>query len=87
VEVGEDVETRDDVADVEVDVNVDEVEDFVLEVEETPVLEEVLEEREESLYISNLFPAPQYSTLLPGQVKLQSPKAAGADPVPRLFPQ
>jgi len=42
---------------------------------------------EESLYISNLLPAPQYCTGLPGQTKLQSPGAARTDPAPRVLPQ
>jgi hypothetical protein len=47
----------------------------------------VLEEREVSLYNSNLFPAPQYSILLPGQTKLQSPREVRAEPAPRELPQ
>lgn len=47
----------------------------------------VLEAREESLYNSKRFPAPQYSTLLPGHMKLQSPAAARLAPTPRLLPQ
>lgn len=59
------------------------VEERRIEVVETPVLEA----REESWYNSNLFPAPQYSMLLPGHIKLQSPAAARTDPAPRLLPQ
>lgn len=40
-----------------------------------------------SLYICSLFPAPQYSTLFPGQVKLQSVVAANTEPELREFPQ
>jgi hypothetical protein len=42
---------------------------------------------EVSLYSSKRFPAPQYSSEFPGQVKLQSVSAAGTDPALRLFPQ
>jgi hypothetical protein len=47
----------------------------------------VLDASEESWYNSNRFPAPQYSMLLPGHMKLQSPVAARTDPAPRLLPQ
>jgi len=40
-----------------------------------------------TLYISSLFPAPQYSKALPGQVKLQSAVIAKTDPTPRALPQ
>lgn len=61
--------------------------DETLEVE--PVLEEelLLVVREESMYSSSRFPAPQYSKLFPGQRKLQSPAGAGMDPAPRELPQ
>jgi hypothetical protein len=42
---------------------------------------------EVSLYSSKRFPAPQYSSGFPGQVKLQSVSAAGTEPGLRLFPQ
>jgi hypothetical protein len=42
---------------------------------------------EVSLYSSKRFPAPQYSSGFPGQMKLQSVSAAGTDPALRLFPQ
>lgn len=41
----------------------------------------------ETLYSSSLFPAPQYSELLPGQVKEQSLRFAKTLPLLRLFPQ
>jgi len=48
----------------------------------------LLEVDAESLYISNLFPAPQYSYLLPGQVNEQSAwLVAKTDPVLRVLPQ
>jgi len=43
--------------------------------------------RAESMYMSSLSPAPQYSELLPGHTKLQSPGAARTDPGPNLLPQ
>lgn len=61
----------------------DELETVLDDVDETLVVVTA----EESLYISNLFPAPQYCTGLPGQMKLQSPGAARTDPAPRVFPQ
>jgi hypothetical protein len=39
------------------------------------------------LYISNLFPAPQYSYTLPGHTIEQSPAAARTDPVLMTLPQ
>lgn len=57
--------------------------DMRLDVEETLVVVTA----EESLYISSLFPAPQYWTGLPGQMKLQSPGAASTEPSPRVLPQ
>ena len=61
------------------------VENSTVEVETVEPL--VVDTSEESWYISNRFPAPQYSMLLPGHMKLQSPGAARIDPVPRLLPQ
>lgn len=40
-----------------------------------------------SLYNSNLFPAPQYSRLLPGQTKLQSVRASIVDVAASVLPQ
>ena len=79
-----DVLVRDDEEDDEDDdvLVLDELE-LVLDVEETLVVVTA----EESLYISNLLPAPQYCTGLPGQTKLQSPGAARTDPAPRVLPQ
>lgn len=69
------------------------------EVDRTPMLDEVdnddgdvdealvLVTRDASLYISSLFPAPQYSRLLPGHMKLQSPSVARSDPAPSVLPQ
>jgi hypothetical protein len=45
------------------------------------------EDRDESWYISSLFPAPQYSYWLPGQIKLQSPMFSMTDPVLIELPQ
>ena len=42
---------------------------------------------EPCVYISNRFPAPQYSYGLPGQIKEQSLKAARTDPVLMTLPQ
>jgi hypothetical protein len=39
------------------------------------------------MYISSLFPAPQYSYALPGQIKEQSVKAARTDPALITLPQ
>lgn len=81
--VVEAVEDMDVVEDVEITL---EVLDWVLEVEElSPLL--ALEESVVSLYMSSLLPAPQYSKLLPGQMKLQSPKAAKVDVASRVLPQ
>jgi hypothetical protein len=59
------------------------------EVEDT--VEDTAEDEEPvaevSLYSSKRFPAPQYSSGFPGQVKLQSVSAAGTDPALRLLPQ
>jgi hypothetical protein len=63
--------------------------------ETVPEAEDVVEDTAEdeepvaevSLYSSKRFPAPQYSSGFPGQVKLQSVSAAGTDPALRLFPQ
>jgi hypothetical protein len=59
--------------------------------------EDELEERSELLvlktvvgehtYISNRFPAPQYSKWFPGQMNEQSVKAAGAEPALMVLPQ
>jgi hypothetical protein len=49
---------------------------------------ELLELAEDSVYISNLLPAPQYSYLLPGQVNEQSAWfVAKADPPLSVLPQ
>jgi hypothetical protein len=48
------------------------VEDVIVLAVGTITLLELLETLDVSLYISNLFPAPQYSKAFPGQVKLQS---------------
>jgi hypothetical protein len=45
------------------------------------------EDRDESWYISSLFPAPQYSYWLPGQIKLQSPMFSMTDPALIELPQ
>jgi hypothetical protein len=45
------------------------------------------EDRDESWYISSLFPAPQYSYWLPGQIKLQSPMFSMTHPVLIELPQ
>lgn len=48
----------------------------------------LLEVVAESVYISNLLPAPQYSYLLPGQVNEQSAwLVAKTDPVFMVLPQ
>jgi hypothetical protein len=57
----------------------------VLDVEEPTTL--LLDASDVSKYISNLFPAPQYSKLFPGQMKLQSERVVVIDPVPTEFPQ
>jgi hypothetical protein len=62
----------------------DRVEELEEDVDEIPL---VVDTREESLYNSNLFPAPQYCTELPGQMKLQSLRAARTDPAPSELPQ
>jgi len=70
------------VVDVLVFETVPEVEDAVEDTaeDEEPVAEVIL-------YSSKRFPAPQYSSGFPGQMKLQSVSAAGTDPALRLFPQ
>jgi hypothetical protein len=45
----------------------------VVAVDPVPVAELLLTTDAPRAYISNLFPAPQYSNALPGHVKLQSP--------------
>lgn len=69
---------------VEVETTLDEL-GLLLEVEETTLL--LLDASEVSLYNSSLFPAPQYSKALPGQVKLQSPIGAGVEVASRVLPQ
>jgi hypothetical protein len=64
----------------------------VLVFETVPEVEDAVEDAvegtaEDSLYSSRRFPAPQYSSGFPGQMKLQSVSAAGTDPALRLFPQ
>jgi hypothetical protein len=61
-----------------------ESEDELEERSELLVLETVVGER---IYISNRFPAPQYSWLFPGQMNEQSVKAAGAEPALMVLPQ
>ena len=74
------------VVDVLVFETVPEVEDAVEDaVEGTAEDEEPV--AEVSLYSSRRFPAPQYSSGFPGQMKLQSVSAAGTEPALRLFPQ
>jgi hypothetical protein len=52
-----------------------------------PVMDELEVTKLVSLYISNLFPAPQYSYALPGQMKEQSVAGARIDPVLMVLPQ
>ncbi len=59
-----------------------------LEIDEIVDNEELdVEIRAESLYSSNLFPAPQYSRLFPGHLKLQSLIPSGTDPALMELPQ
>jgi hypothetical protein len=72
-----------DVLEVVVPVTAVEVVDFVPVVElDAEVVAPLV-----SMYISNRFPAPQYSYGLPGQTKEQSVKAARTDPVLMTLPQ
>lgn len=48
------------------------VEDLLVDVDTITTLLELLDTIGPNLYISNLFPAPQYSYADPGQIKLQS---------------
>lgn len=58
------------------------------EVEDVATTELLLLETADRLYNSNLFPAPQYSYLFPGQVNEQSVCLfARPDPVPSILPQ
>lgn len=79
-----------EVTDLEVDVN--EVEegftDPLLElVDATPLPLLLVLARDESIYISSLFPAPQYSYWLPGQVNEQSERVVLTDPAFGDVPQ
>lgn len=92
VEEEDDLDVEEDFVDVErvevTDLEVD-VEDFEVDVEETltdPLLL-VEVESEESMYISSLLPAPQYSYALPGQVNEQSESVVLTDPVLGDVPQ
>ena len=92
VEEEDDLNVEEDFVDVErvevTDLEVD-VEDFEVDVEETltdPLLL-VEVESEESMYISSLLPAPQYSYALPGQVNEQSESVVLTDPVLGDVPQ
>lgn len=53
-------------------IDTSDVEDLLVDVDTTTTLLEMLDTTGPSLYISNLFPAPQYSYADPGQIKLQS---------------
>jgi hypothetical protein len=75
----EEVDTTDREVDVE---DLEEVvEDF------TDLLLLLLVASEESMYISSLFPAPQYSYGLPGQVNEQSERVVETDPALGEVPQ
>jgi hypothetical protein len=58
-----------------------------LVVDETTLLLLLDDAREVKRYISSLFPAPQYSYALPGQVNEQSESVARVDDAARVFPQ
>lgn len=75
-----------------------ELEELELRVEEVEEVDEGLEVDEtlllllvgtwpESLYISSLFPAPQYSYWFPGHIKLQSLEETRVDVESNVFPQ
>jgi hypothetical protein len=75
----------------------DRTEPLALESWESGEKEDELEERTEllvletvvgeSIYISNRFPAPQYSYWFPGQMNEQSVKAASTEPALIVLPQ
>jgi hypothetical protein len=92
LDVGLDVDvvemlTKDDVEVLTIDeLELDAVEEVTADDVELLPVDEL--EDDDFLYNSNLFPAPQYSTALPGHTKLQSPwLGAYTDPGLRLFPQ
>ncbi len=81
----EDEVVEDKVAEDE-DVESEDVEPVAVEVGLVDV-DEPEDGREARLYISNLFPAPQYSYWFPLQMKPQSDNAAGIDPALIELPQ
>jgi hypothetical protein len=72
----------DEEVEVEIDEELGEVSELV--VLELLVLEVLVGE---SIYISNLTPAPQYSYWFPGHTKLQSVRGAGTEPALIVLPQ
>lgn len=78
------------VADLDVDVEVLDVEEGLIEllvIDETLFELLLLLARDESMYISRRFPAPQYSYWFPGQINEQSERVVLTDPVLGDVPQ